>query len=101
MFLKTGKGQSLLEYTIVLLVAVSALLIMQFYLKRSYQGRLKAEADAVGNQYAPGFTTSDIRTTANSVSTSVTEEGITTVTVDPSHSVYSKDETVDSFAREF
>jgi hypothetical protein len=43
---------------------------MQVYVKRSYQGRLKREADSVGQQYSPGHTASRIVTTTsiNSVS---------------------------------
>ncbi len=101
MSLKLRRGQSLLEYSILFAVIVAAILIMQFYVKRSYQGRLKTEADAVGSQYAPGYTTSNISTDVDSTTTTVTQEGTTTVTINPSTSTYIKDETVDAYNREW
>jgi len=59
------KGQNILEYTTVLGVVAAALLIMQVYVKRSYQGRLKQEADSVGSQYSPRHTTSLVVTQTN------------------------------------
>ena len=54
------KGQSALEYTVVIVIAVAALLAMQVYIKRAFQGKLRQAADEVGGQYAPKATTSDI-----------------------------------------
>jgi len=53
------KAQNIVEYTILLCIVLSALLIMQVYIKRSYQGRLKSEADTLGPQYSAGHTTSE------------------------------------------
>lgn len=52
------RGQSLLEHVVLLALLVAAILIMQFYVKRGYQGRLKQETDQLGQQYAPGRTSS-------------------------------------------
>lgn len=52
------KGQNILEYAVLICVVISALLIMQVYVKRSYQGRLKQEADSLGQQYSPKHTSS-------------------------------------------
>lgn len=98
------RGQSLLEYSILFAVILSAILIMQFYIKRSYQGRLKAEADSVGQQYAPGHTTSKITTTNNSTSVTVTKDGIRSEIIGlivPATTKSEKTETVDSFEREW
>lgn len=65
-------GQSLLEYVILLAVIISSLLIMQFYVKRGYQGRLKQEADDIGQQYSPGHTTSVVQTLTNTNSETCT-----------------------------
>jgi uncharacterized protein (UPF0333 family) len=46
------KAQSSLEYTMVAAFLVAALLTMQIYIKRSIQGRLKAAADEIGEQYS-------------------------------------------------
>ncbi|TRZ95611.1 hypothetical protein D4R78_03025 [bacterium] len=52
-----SKGQSVLEYAILLAVVVAALLIMQYFVKRGYQGGLKDSADKMGDQFAGGGTT--------------------------------------------
>lgn len=96
----------MLEYSILFAVILSAILIMQFYVKRSYQGRLKREADTVGQQYSPGHTTSNITTTTDSTSTTTVEDGIqSTVIGGPGAnntvlSTMDKTETVDSYATE-
>jgi len=57
MFLRQRKAQSILEYAIMLAVVVAVLLIMQFFVKRGYQGNLKASADRMGEQFSAGGTT--------------------------------------------
>lgn len=70
------KAQSVLEYAVVVVVFISALLAMQIYLKRSVQGRLRETADSIGQQYSPGNTSSVMymSSDSNSQSTSTTEE---------------------------
>jgi len=87
------RGQSTLEYAVLIALILSSILIMQFYVKRGYQGRLKQEADSVGGQYSPGHTTSSITTIINSSSTSESSRGQTDVSSSTSTSV-SKHETV-------
>jgi len=58
-----NKGQSFIEYSLVTICIVAALLGMQYYLKRAVQGRLRESADAIGEQYAPRHTTSTITIT--------------------------------------
>ena len=53
------KSQTVLEYAVLFSVVIAALLIMQVFIKRAYQGRLKKEADSVGQQYEMGKTTSE------------------------------------------
>ncbi len=57
MLTRTKKGQSILEYAILLAVIVAALMIMQSLVKRGYQGGLKDAADKMGEQYSVGKTT--------------------------------------------
>ena len=45
------KAQSLLEYTILIIIIVSAFLTMQVYIKRGFQGRWKQATDDLGDQY--------------------------------------------------
>ncbi|MFA5157454.1 MAG: hypothetical protein WC532_08770 [Candidatus Omnitrophota bacterium] len=55
--LRRNSGQSIVEYAILLGVIIAALLIMQAFIKRGYQGGLKDSADKMGEQYSAGGTT--------------------------------------------
>lgn len=48
----TIRGQSVLEYALLLGVAIVVLVMMQVFVKRAYQGRLKNEADSLGPQFS-------------------------------------------------
>jgi len=74
------RGQSILEYAILIAIVIAAVVLMQVYVKRSYQGRLKHEADSLGTQYSQGHTTG--RTTVTTSSNSVTYTGGVTDTAD-------------------
>lgn len=90
------KGQSALEYMVLIAIVVAALICMQSYVKRSIQGHVRNYADQVGdgNFYSPGLTTSNsvIEITSTEVTTTepkLDEEGepiegisITTTTQD-------------------
>lgn len=60
------KGQSTLEYAILVLIVIVALLAMQTYMKRGLQGRMRESTDNIGEAYSPGYTTSAITTTSTS-----------------------------------
>ncbi len=47
------KGQSTVEYALIIAVVVAGLLAMQYYVKRGYSGRLKSAADDMGDTYDP------------------------------------------------
>ena len=53
---KRQKGQSTLEYAILIIIIIGALLSIQVYIKRGVQGRLKSAADDIGDQFSPGNT---------------------------------------------
>ena len=57
MFIKQNKGQSILEYAIMLGVVIAAVLIMQTFVKRGFQGSLKNSAEKMGEQFSAGGTT--------------------------------------------
>ena len=57
------KGQGTLEYAMVIICIVAALLTMQYYIKRAIQGRVRESADTIGEQYAPGYMDSQITST--------------------------------------
>lgn len=52
-----NKGQSALEYAILLAVVVAVLVIMNVYIKRGVQGRFKESSDDIGEQFDPGHQT--------------------------------------------
>ncbi|MBF0386476.1 MAG: hypothetical protein HQL20_01310 [Candidatus Omnitrophica bacterium] len=54
----SARGQSLLEYTILVVVIIAALISMNTYLKRGIQGRWKDSVDGLGDQYDPEKTNS-------------------------------------------
>ena len=52
MFRLNKKGQSGLELGLLLVMAILALIALQHYFKKAYQGRLKSAADDVGTQWS-------------------------------------------------
>ena len=82
MFIKLNKrGQSTLEYGILIAVVVGALLAMSVYMKRGLQGRIRSSTDDIGEQYSPGYTTGTFTTTVNSNTTETFNAGVTTTTI--------------------
>jgi hypothetical protein len=67
-YLNQKRGQSTLEYAVLIVVIIGALLTIQVYLKRGVQGRLKSSADDIGDQYSDG-NTNVIKTTVKNSST--------------------------------
>jgi Flp pilus assembly pilin Flp len=61
-YLNQKRGQSTLEYAVLIVVIIGALLTIQVYIKRGVQGRLKSAADDIGDQYSDG-NTNEIKTT--------------------------------------
>ncbi len=54
-----SKGQSTLEYAVLIVVIIAALIAMQVYLKRGVQGRMRESSDQIGDQFSPGYTVSN------------------------------------------
>jgi len=80
MLRKFRKGQSTLEYALIIAVVAGAMIAMQVYIKRGVQGKLKATADDIGKQYSPGYTTATVNTTTNSTTTENLAAGMTSST---------------------
>ena len=55
-YLTRKRGQSTLEYAILIIVIIAALISIQVYIKRGVQGRLKSASDDIGDQFSPGNT---------------------------------------------
>lgn len=78
------QGISTVEFAALAVFLVVALIAMQGYVSRAMQGRLRAQSDSIGEQYAPGDTTSDTTLTLTSSSTTITNttevDGLTNTT---------------------
>jgi hypothetical protein len=46
------KGQSTLEYAILIIIIIAALITLQSYIKRGVQGRLGSSTDTIGDQFS-------------------------------------------------
>lgn len=47
------RGQSTVEYLVLIGIAVAVLIIMGVYMQRGYQGHVRGLGDQVGSQYSP------------------------------------------------
>ncbi len=72
--LKLRRGQSVLEYAILMVIIIAALLSLQVYIKRGLQGRYKSSADEIGDGYSQSASANYVKvvhtcsfTTENSV----------------------------------
>jgi len=97
------KGQSTLEYAVIMAVVVAALIAMQTYMKRGLQGRMKQASDDIGEQFSPGYTTANHTTTAtiNSTETIVGGDKPTTSTVSTQSQTSSTQEDVAEATQEY
>lgn len=64
--LTNKKAQSTLEYAILIIIIIGALLAVQTYIKRGIQGKMKQSSDDIGDQYSPDNTRVVKRTTVSS-----------------------------------
>ncbi len=68
-----NKGQSTLEYVVLIIVVMGALIATSDYVKRAIQGRWKTSVDDLGDQYDPAYANSTITHATNGTSiTSIT-----------------------------
>jgi hypothetical protein len=54
------RGQSVLEFTVLIVIVIGAFIAMQLYVKRGIQGRWKNTIDDFGDQYDPRLTNSNV-----------------------------------------
>lgn len=73
-YLNKKRAQSTLEYAVLVIVIIGALLSIQVYLKRGVQGRLKQATDDIGDQFSVGNTNAVV--TTNSYSKTLDTFGI-------------------------
>lgn len=74
-------AQTTLEYAILIGVIAAALVSMQIYVKRGYQGKLKSGADSMGQQFSPGLSTSNYTTNSFSDTSEKIANGTTTTNI--------------------
>ena len=53
------RGQSTLEYALIIAVVVGGLLLMQHYIRRGLAGRYRAASDDIGEQFDPSAYTAN------------------------------------------
>ncbi len=97
------KGQSTLEYAILILIVIVALLAMQTYLKRGIQGRMRESSENIGQAYSPGYTTSEFVTEATSSTTETVDgkAGITHTELNSREENKTGNEKIDTYENEY
>ena len=70
----TKRGQSTVEYAVMIAVIIAALLAMQIYVKRGAMGKLRDVADQIGEQFTPLGTTYNFNHSQGGGRTEVTTE---------------------------
>ena len=68
------KGQTILEYTLIVVIILGVMIAMKDYVKRGIQGRWKSATDDFGDQYDPQHINSSI-----TYATQVNSQSIVTV----------------------
>ena len=71
-----NRGQSTLEYAILIIIIIGALLSIQVYIKRGIQGRLKSATDDIGDQFSVGNTNVTKTRFVNSVTFETFNKGV-------------------------
>jgi uncharacterized protein (UPF0333 family) len=89
------KAQSILEYALFICVVVAALMAMRYYTNRGFQGRLRQNADQVGEGffYSPGGVSGSYSTNA------ITNETMVSVSRKPTAEEVADGVALDSDAR--
>jgi uncharacterized protein (UPF0333 family) len=95
------RGQSTLEYAVLIVVIIAALIAMQVYLKRGMQGRMRESSDQIGEQFSPGSTTSNFWYNTYSKSRETSSGGATITVIENQWQSRSGNETVGDAADEY
>lgn len=101
MFRHSSRGQSTLEYIILLGFVIAALIAMGVYMKRGMQGKLRESTDQIGEQYSAGHTTSNYNTTTEmSQNEVVSTGGVSHTEITKNQQIKSGSETVEALSSE-
>jgi uncharacterized protein (UPF0333 family) len=91
MFYERKKGQSTLEYVILIGLVIAALIAMGIYMKRGVQGKLRESTDQIGEQFDRGNTSSDYTTVSHLRQTETsTAGGGSTITIGEGDNIQTK-----------
>ena len=66
------RGQSTVEYAVLIAVIIGALIAMQIYMKRGTMGKLRESTDQIGDQFEPYSESYDLHKTLIGVRTEET-----------------------------
>jgi len=94
------KGQTLLEFVVLFIVIVAALVSMRAYIQGSFQGKWKETIDGMGKQYDPQGELHVVQSMTSNTSTTMSvdtsnAEGYTTSRVDITNTDETKVETIE------
>jgi Flp pilus assembly pilin Flp len=78
MSIKNERGQSTLEYAVIVAAVIGALLALQVYLKRGVEGKLHESTDQIGEQFDAGNTSVDSTTKRTAKTVQTVNLGVTT-----------------------
>ena len=67
------KGQSTVEYAVLIVVVIAALLAMSIFMKRGVMGKARESTDQIGEQFTPLTTSNDYTRTFTSKRTERTQ----------------------------
>ena len=85
---RDNRAQSMLEFTVLIIIIMAVFLSMSSYVKRGIQGRWKSAIDDFADQYDPQQTNSTAEYTADTKSnTTITTQGDATFRDDNSRSL--------------
>ena len=78
--LRKIKGQSTLEYAMIIAIVVGGLIAMQIYMKRGVQGKLRESTDSIGDQFEAEATVISRTTNRTGITVQEVAGGVTTTT---------------------
>ncbi len=92
------KGQSTVEYAMIIAVVVGGLLLMQHYVRRGISGRYKSSSDDLGEQFDPSSYSANFNVTQKSnVSQTLVNRTYETKHLSDQTSVRAGNETLDAY----
>ena len=94
--LRHKKGQSLVEYSLILGAIIVAILFMQLYVRRALEGRLRDASDSIGDQYSSTGTFNILVNRESNITENRTAAGVTTTIYDYDRTTRTGNETLPS-----